>query len=70
MKVETYGVVQLILSIQRLNFSTLNKYVQEHFISLELYCQAQPQLQLSWAEMVFNANLTPPTNPAGKVSGK
>ena len=27
------------------------------------YCQAQPQLQLSWAEMVFNVNLTPPTQP-------
>ena len=34
------------------------------------FCQAQPQLQLSWAEMVFNVNLTPPTHPAGKVSGK
>ena len=28
-----------------------------------IYCQAQPQLQLSWAEMVFNVDLTPPTHP-------
>ena len=27
------------------------------------YCQAQPQLQLSWAEMVFNVNLTTPNHP-------
>ena len=27
------------------------------------HCQAQPQLQLSWAEMVFNVNRTPPNQP-------
>ena len=32
-------------------------------MQIMLYCQAQPQLQLSWAEMVFNVNLTPPTQP-------
>ena len=35
-----------------------------------LYCQAQPQLQLSWAEMVFNVNLTPPTQPGKYQASK
>ena len=34
------------------------------------YCQAQPQLQLSWAEMVFNVNLTPPTQPGKYQASK
>ena len=34
------------------------------------YCQAQPQLQLSWAEMVFNVNLTPPTQPGKYQTSK
>ena len=33
-------------------------------------CQAQPQFQLSWAEMVFNVNLTPPTQPGKYQASK
>ena len=44
------------------------------FLEVQPYCQAQPQLQLSWAEIFFNVNLTlpthQPTQPAGELSGK
>ena len=45
----------------RLNLNLIWLWQQSNPVSS--YCQAQPQLQLSWAEMVFNVNLTPPTQP-------
>ena len=62
--IDTFFFPQLILawSTRRFAPSCLLRNKQCEQRSADC-CQAQPQLQLSWAEMVFNVNLTPPTHP-------
>ena len=55
------------LSHKKVGWRKREDYIILLQIYINIYCQAQPQLQLSWAEMVFNVNLTRPTHPPQRM---
>ena len=52
------------------HFVELHFFHETHLNDIQIIAKLSLNFRFSWAERVFNVNLTPPNHPVGKLSGK